>query len=133
LPFSFSPSWSINYQPNVVGLAFRSLFAVFAKGRIHLALRDYENMLSSFYALWKEQMVNAARLRPNFACNPSQAFFDPNEDWKLRYKALPEFDIFGNFDDLMSVFYWVLATDFMLRRTKEVRLTAQVIRSPYFN
>jgi hypothetical protein len=115
-------------------LAFHSLFAVFAKGRIHLlALRDYENMPSSFFALWKERMVNAARLCPNFACNPSRAFFDPNEDWKLRYKASPEFDISGNFDDLMSVFYWVLATDFMLRGTKEVHLTSQVICSPFFN
>jgi hypothetical protein len=113
-------------------LAFRSLFAVFAKGHIRLALHDYENTPGSFFALWKERMVNAARLRPNFACNPSRAFFDPNEDWKLRYKASPEFDIYGNFDDLMSVFYWVLATDFMLRGTKEVRLTARVIRSTYF-
>jgi hypothetical protein len=114
-------------------LAFRSLFAVFAKGRIRLALRDYENLPGSFFALWKERMVNAAKLRPNFACNPSRAFFDPNEDWKLRHHASPEFDIYGNFDDLMSVFYWVLATDFMLRGSKEVRLTSRVIRPLFFN
>jgi hypothetical protein len=67
-------------------------------------------------------MASAAQLRSEFATNPFRASFDHNEDWKLRNQANPEFDIHNNFDDLMSVYYWVLATGFMLRGSKEVRL-----------
>jgi hypothetical protein len=65
-------------------------------------------------------MASAAALRSNFATNPDRAYFDQNEDWKLRHQAEPEFDIHDNFDDLMSVYFWVLATGFMLCGSKEV-------------
>jgi hypothetical protein len=109
------------YQPNVVGVVFRSLFAVFAKRRIRMKLAEYEHMPGSFFALWKEHMLFAAQARPNFACNPDRAFFDPDEDYKLRHKANPEFDLLNNFDDLIGIYYWVLSTHFMLRGSKEVR------------
>jgi hypothetical protein len=66
-------------------------------------------------------------IRSIFLTNPDQAYFDENKDWKLRHQADPEFDIHNNFDDLMSVYFWVLATGFMLRGSNEVRLPAQVI------
>jgi hypothetical protein len=108
------------YQPNFVGVAFRNLFAVFAKKRVRFTLAEYENMPGSFFALWKERMLFALQRRVEFARNPNRAYFDPDEDWKLRNQAVPEFDLEGNFDDLMSVYYWALATCFMLRGTKDV-------------
>jgi hypothetical protein len=119
VPSRFSKS---EYQPNVVGVVFRSLFASFAKRRIRMKLAEYEHMPGSFFALWKERMLFAAQSRPDFACNPDRAFFDPDEDYKLRHNASPEFDLLGNFDDLISVYYWVLSTHFMLRGSKEVRI-----------
>jgi hypothetical protein len=115
------------YQPNVVGVAFRSLFAVFAKKRVRFTLAEYEHMPGSFFALWKGRMLHAASLRDNFATNPERAHFDKNENYKLRHNASPEFDLEGNFDDLISLYYWFLSTNFMLRGSKEVCKTFTVI------
>lgn len=66
-------------------------------------------------------MLHAAKFRKEFGRSPERAYFDPNEDWKLRHKAQPEFNILGNWDDLMQVYYWVISTHFMLRGSLEVR------------
>ena len=115
-------SWlKSEYQPNVVGLAFRCLFAAFAKRRIRLTKKDYVNDPASFTALFKARMKHAAKYRPDFARTPDRAYFDPNEDWKIRHQAKPEFNILADWDDLMRIYYWIISTHFMLRGSLEVR------------
>jgi hypothetical protein len=58
--------FKLEYQPNVAGLAFCSLFAVFTKGHNRLTLDKYKTMPGSFNALWKACMSSAAALYDQF-------------------------------------------------------------------
>jgi hypothetical protein len=102
-------------------MTLRTLFGAFKTGNINYTIADFDNYGSgSFTAILKERYNNAAIYRPEFARRPNRAHFDHSEDYKIRNNANPEFQIHNNWDDLMLVYYFVVAKLFCMRAAKEV-------------
>ena len=111
------------YQSTTISTTFRCLFSSFRKGQILIQYKDFKHGYGpgSFVALFNARMDNAARYRPEYGNRPNRCHFDPDEEFKLRNNAKPEFQIYDNFDDLMLVYHFRIAKIFMLRAQKEVR------------
>ena len=79
----------------------------------------------SFAALFNARMDNAATYRADYGRRPNRCHFDPDEEFKLRNTANPEFQIFSNWNDLIQVYFFRIGKIFMLRAQKEVSLFLQ--------
>lgn len=119
------------YQPNVVTLHHKQLFAIFNANGIALKQHDFKNYPDSYDTMWANRFAKASKERDDYGTRPNRAAVDTETDGKIR-TAVEEkrFNPQGNYDDNLLLLNFRMIYDLQFRSGQEVRVLYRFVPTP---
>ena len=113
------PGTQAMYQPNYVEKCCQHIFKCLHNTGVTLNHADFNGMCGSYWAYFSKEFDKASVDRPKFGKLPMRASVEYDDEYKLRFKAEPPFDL-RNYNDLNKVLtLYKVTRDFTNRGGKE--------------
>ena len=103
----------------------KQIFAEFKRNGILIEQKILKKQKGNYDQLWEERMNEAVKHRDDYATLPNQAIVQENKNQLLWENVNPAWDL-DSFDDILYLLVFIGMKIFILRASKEVRMSVRV-------